>query len=173
MSRGDRKRAPSATWKRMQELITDDARYTVNLSADIADQVNLYLKEKNWTQKDLADALGKSPSEVSKWLQLGHNFTCRTIGKLSAALGKDIVATPLRYNSMNGQFLPFGEERSRAYVVARDPQSSAPISFDHVDSFFTPRFNYDAFFDQSLIFSSEPDGEVSAPTGSPSYAMAA
>ena len=120
MSRGNRKRASSPLWDKVVANITDDARYTVNLSNDIVDQIHLYLKQKDWSQKDLAEALGKSPSEISKWMQLGHNFTCRTIGKLSAAFGKDLVVTPLRYESMQGQLMPFGEERNRAYIITKN-----------------------------------------------------
>ena len=158
----------------MQDLITDDSRYTVNLSNDIVDQIHIYLNQKGWSQKDLADALGKSPSEISKWLQPSHNFTCRTIGKLSAAFGKDLVVTPLRYDSMKGKLLSFGEQRSRAYVATRDAyyqiEVEEQISFDNS----TPRYNFDiSKLFQGSIETNINNLETPAPVGSPSYAMAA
>ncbi|MBK8969134.1 MAG: helix-turn-helix transcriptional regulator [Lewinellaceae bacterium] len=42
-------------------------------------------------RRDLAAALGKSESEVSKWLAGAHNFTLKSIAKLEAVLGEDIL----------------------------------------------------------------------------------
>lgn len=173
MKRGERNRKPSPLWDRTVNAITDDARYTVNLSNDIVDQIHLYLKQKEWSQKDLADALGKAPSEISKWLQPGHNFTVRTIGKLSAALGKDIAITPLRYDSMNGILLPFGKERSEAYVQARTQQST--IITEHIPADDNqPRYNFDitSFLEES-IDTPVDNVEIPVSAGTPSYAMAA
>ncbi|MBC6994751.1 helix-turn-helix transcriptional regulator [Neolewinella lacunae] len=158
----------------MQELITDDARYTVNLANDIVDQIYLALQEKNWTQKDLADALGKSPSEISKWLQPSHNFTCRTIGKLSAVFGKDLVVTPLRYDSMNGQLLPFGQQRNRAYVAARNARFQGEVNEQPSAADSAPRYNFDiSELLQGRIETSIITEETPAPAESPNYAMAA
>lgn len=171
MKRGERKKVASPLWDKVIAGVTNDARYTVNLSNDIVDQIQLYLKQKNWSQKDLANALGKSPSEISKWLQPGHNFTVRTIGKLSAALGKDLVVTPLRYDSMNGSLLPFGSERSAAYVQAKQAtvvQEKIPAD-DNLS-----RYNFD--INELLQGSLETiidNVETPAPAGTPSYAMAA
>ena len=171
MNRGERKKVASPLWDKVIAGVTDDARYTVNLSNDIVDQIYLYLKQKNWSQKDLADALGKSPSEISKWLQPGHNFTTRTIGKLSAALGKDLVVTPLRYDSMNGNLLPFGSERSTAYVQAKQ----ATVVKEQVPVDNNPsRYNFDINeLLQADIETIIDNVETPAPAGTPSYAMAA
>ena len=45
----------------------------------IAARIDDALKAKNWTQKQLAEAMNKRPSEVTKWLSGTHNFTLETI----------------------------------------------------------------------------------------------
>lgn len=45
-------------------------------------------------QKDLAERMGKSPAEVSKWLSGLHNLTQQSIVKMEEALGADITITP-------------------------------------------------------------------------------
>jgi|GEM_PF-1341825 len=181
MKRGERNRAASPLWDRMVNTITDDARYTVNLSNDIVDQIHLYLKQKNWSQKDLADALKKSPSEISKWLQPGHNFTTRTIGKLSAALGKDLVVTPLRYDSMHGSLLPFGSERSARYrshvelmAGTTDILTQPNITIEIPDFDLNIGLNWAGAINETTINLEElTEATTDVTPGTPSYAMAA
>jgi transcriptional regulator with XRE-family HTH domain len=171
MKRGDRKIISSPLWDRTVNAITDEARYKVYLANDIVDQIHLYMKEKEWSQKDLAKELGKAPSEINKWLNPGHNFTIGTIGKLSAAFGKDMVVTPLRYDSMKGNLLPFGSERSAAYVQAKQAtvvQEQIPAD-DNLS-----RYNFDTNdLLQGRIETTIDNVETPAPAGKPSYAMAA
>ena len=64
----------------------------------ITEQIYDLLKAKNWTQKDLAKALGKSPAEISKWLSGTHNFTLKSITKIEVVFGTDIIVTPQQAN---------------------------------------------------------------------------
>lgn len=56
-------------------------------------RINQLLKEKGYTQKDLAKRLNKNPSEINKWLKGNHNLTLKTIAKLEAELGEPIIYT--------------------------------------------------------------------------------
>jgi len=58
---------------------------------DILDRVQALLDKKGMKRRDLAAALGKSESEVSKWLAGEHNFTLKSIAKLEAVLGEEIL----------------------------------------------------------------------------------
>jgi len=74
----------------------EETKRFVRKYGDIVVRVFQVLKEKGITQKMLADSMGKSPSEISKWLGGGHNFTLRSIARLEAELGEDIIYVPKR-----------------------------------------------------------------------------
>ena len=63
----------------------------VQMSADIVARIDLLLKEKNMTQRDLARKLGKSEAVVSRWITGFPNFTLRSLSQLSAALGEPLI----------------------------------------------------------------------------------
>jgi len=46
------------------------------------------------TQKEFAKKIGKSESEVSAWMTGRHNFTLKTLSKISSVFGADIVVIP-------------------------------------------------------------------------------
>ena len=60
----------------------------------IANRIYDILEAKGMTQKELARKLGKTETEVSRWLSGTHNLTLSTISKVSVALGEDIVIIP-------------------------------------------------------------------------------
>lgn len=68
-----------------------EVRIFVRKRTDFIVRVHQLLKEKGWTQKELAKKLGKTPSEVSKILTGDHNITFKTAAKLEAVLGAEIV----------------------------------------------------------------------------------
>lgn len=59
----------------------------------ISNRVYELLEEKAMSQKDLAKKLGKTETEVSRWLSGTHNLTIATIAKLSVALEDDLITT--------------------------------------------------------------------------------
>lgn len=71
--------------------IPADIHEEIDLSFAIVDRIHEILKRQNKTQKDLAIALGKSESEISKWMRGTHNFTTRTLAKISSVLGERII----------------------------------------------------------------------------------
>jgi transcriptional regulator with XRE-family HTH domain len=74
----------------------EESKIFVRKYGDIVVRVYQLLKEKGFTQKQLAGKLGKTPSEISKWLSGDHNFTLRSLVKLEAELGTDIIYIPKR-----------------------------------------------------------------------------
>lgn len=62
--------------------------------ADLIVRIHEIMNEKKITQKSLAEQLGKKPSEISKWLNGGHNFTLRSLAKLEAELGEPLLYIP-------------------------------------------------------------------------------
>lgn len=71
--------------------VSDDVRREVSLSFAIADRIADLLAQQGMTQKAFARKMGKSEPEVSAWLTGRHNFTLRTIARISSVLGTDIV----------------------------------------------------------------------------------
>ena len=82
--------------KRILDETPEDLRIFVRKHSDIVVRVHQLMREKGWTQKELAGKLEKTPSEISKWLSGEHNFTLRSIAKLEAELGAEIIYVPKR-----------------------------------------------------------------------------
>ena len=43
------------------------------------------------SQRELAKKTNKTEAEVSRWLSDTHNFTLRTLAKISLVLGEDLI----------------------------------------------------------------------------------
>ena len=84
--------------------IPKNIKQYVRLSMDIASQINLILKQENLSQKELANRLGKKESEISKWLSGNHNFTLKSLSKIEAVLGQQILFTR---EEIAKRFLPY------------------------------------------------------------------
>ena len=65
----------------------------VDLSMDIVDEIHRALEKKGWKQKELAQAIEKSPAEISKWISGLHNLTLKSIVKLEMALETQLIMT--------------------------------------------------------------------------------
>lgn len=89
----------------LQETPAEVAQFG-DKSMDIAHQIAAILKAKGWSQKKLADALGKKESEISKWLTGTHNFTLRSIAKMEAILKEDIIVAPMYWEEYKGMYAP-------------------------------------------------------------------
>jgi len=80
-------------------MITDWLNQNRNLEIDsfieknlaITEKVRLAMEAKGWKSQDLAKAMNKNPSEVSKWLTGMHNLTLKSIIKMELALGIDLM----------------------------------------------------------------------------------
>ena len=79
------------TLDEMLGTIPEAVMNEVDLSFQISDRINELMRQRGLTKKQFADALGRRPSEVTKWLSGQHNFTIATLGMLSAFFGKPIV----------------------------------------------------------------------------------
>ena len=78
----------------IRSTITPEMKLQMEMSVAIANHIYEILEAKGMTQKELAQKLGKTETEVSRWLSGTHNLTLSTICKISAALGEEIVIVP-------------------------------------------------------------------------------
>lgn len=79
----------------LRELLGDikpEERAEARLSFQISNRLDLLMQEKGLSKKQLADAIGKRPSEVTRWLSGEHNFTISTLAKLSTFFGQPIIS---------------------------------------------------------------------------------
>lgn len=78
----------------LRELLSDitpEERAEARLSFQISNRLDFLMKEKGLSKKQLADAIGKRPSEVTRWLSGEHNFTISTLAMLSSFFGQPII----------------------------------------------------------------------------------
>lgn len=71
--------------------ITLEERAEARLSFQISNRLDALMHEKGLSKKQLADAIGKRPNEVTRWLSGEHNFTISTLSRLSSFFGQPIV----------------------------------------------------------------------------------
>ena len=84
----------------------EKVREHVKISMDILDRINYLLNKKfEGKQKNLAENLGKSEAEVSKWFNGVQNFTTKTLIKLSLAFGEPIIAVCTHSEDENSTFV--------------------------------------------------------------------
>ena len=104
--------------ERIMSKTPEETKIFVRKYGDIVVRVYQILKEKGITQKELSERMGKTPSEISKWLSGEHNFTLRSIAKLEAELGTEIIHVP-RHDSFYVQ---------RGGQIKAEAPKSSPIS---------------------------------------------
>ena len=67
-----------------------EIKLMIDHSFAVVDRIDEIMRKKKISQRELAQLLGKSESEVSKWMRGTHNFTLKTIAKLEAVLDEPI-----------------------------------------------------------------------------------
>ena len=78
-------------FKSKVEQVSPEIMSEVQLSAGIIARIDMILKEKHMTQRDLAQKLGKNEAMVSRWTTGFPNFTLRTLTQISTALGEPLI----------------------------------------------------------------------------------
>lgn len=85
-------------FQQMTASVPKDIQAEIDLSFSISNEIYHLMQERGLTKKQFADALGKKPSEVTKWLSGQHNFTIRTLAMLSTFFGRPLIQTcPRKY----------------------------------------------------------------------------
>lgn len=83
--------------KLFQQILDETPQETkifVEKYDDLVVRINELLKEKSLSQKDFAENMGQKPSAISRWLNGSGNLTLRTIAKMEAELGEDLIQIP-------------------------------------------------------------------------------
>lgn len=80
--------------KRILDNTPKETRHFVRKQADIIVRINQLMKVKGFNQKQLAEEMGKKPSEISRMLKGEHNFTFKSLCHLESVLGESIFDIP-------------------------------------------------------------------------------
>ena len=89
----------------------------VDMCVAIANRVYDLLEERGMSQRDLARALGKTETEVSRWLSGTHNLTVATIAKMAAVLGDDIITAT---STIRHETFQYHDVATESTMVAED-----------------------------------------------------
>ena len=106
--------ATKSLFRQTLDEIPAETHIFIQKYTDILDRVQAILDSKGMKRRDLALALGKSESEVSKWLAGGHNFTLKSLAKLEAVLGEEIlVVVPSGSSTSNRRVAPSTKQQPK------------------------------------------------------------
>ena len=77
-----------------QEAINNiplEVQKETELTFAVSDRIHQLMTKQGITQKGLAKKMGKTETEISLWLSGQHNFTLKTLARISAVLGEDLI----------------------------------------------------------------------------------
>ena len=74
-----------------KRYLTPEIQKQVDMQVMIANRIYDLLEQKGMSQKDLALRLGKTETEISRWLSGTHNITMASLAKIAVALDDDII----------------------------------------------------------------------------------
>lgn len=78
-------------YRLMVAQVPPEIKAEINLSFEISNRIEQLMQEKGLSKKQFAEALGKRPCEVTKWLSGQHNFTVATLAMISTFFGQSVV----------------------------------------------------------------------------------
>lgn len=84
-------KATGDLFKECAAKVPNELKLEIGWSDAIAEKIAARLSEQGLTQKMFAKQMGKTEAEVSRWLSGTHNFTLRTISKISTVLNMNMI----------------------------------------------------------------------------------
>lgn len=90
MAKEKSKRFQGGLLKSLLDGMKEIERVQVETKFNLASNIESFLKNKGISKSEFAAKMGKSPSEISKWLSGKHNFTIDTLLEIAHALKVDI-----------------------------------------------------------------------------------
>lgn len=81
----------NSSFDNMLTSVPKDVQLEMDMEFAISNRINELMQKRGLSRLEFAQALGKRPCEVTKWLSGQHNFTIRTISMLSAFFGESLI----------------------------------------------------------------------------------
>ncbi|MCC6723276.1 MAG: helix-turn-helix transcriptional regulator [Saprospiraceae bacterium] len=119
-----------SAFDRISAKIPKETRVQVSKTLDIVERIQAILDAKGMSQKDLAAALDKNPSEISRWMTGLHNFELKTLVKIEETLSEEIF-TVIGHGRVTG-FLAQGSF-TLSTKIASLPEALHQQALDYVD----------------------------------------
>lgn len=82
--------------------VSPEVKKEMSWSASIVDRIDILLKEKGMTHRELAAKIGCNETQIVRWTKGFPNFTIATIAKLSVALGEDLINVNMKQPLVSG-----------------------------------------------------------------------
>lgn len=116
--------------------VPNDITIEIDLSFDIATKIDTILSNRKISQKDFAAMIGKKESEVSKWLKGTHNFTLRTIAKITDVLNEPIIEVAGKHIPNNEYIFiniidSFAVSKKSKPIAMQDKSDYTPVNLDN------------------------------------------
>lgn len=86
----------NAVLETIRQSTSPEVKLQVDLCVGIANRVYELLEQKGMNQKEFANKLGKTETEVSRWLSGTHNLTIATIAKMAVVLKDNLIGPTKR-----------------------------------------------------------------------------
>ena len=84
----------------IREETSPEMKKQMELSVAIANRIYAILEQRGLSQKEFSRMLGKTETEVSRWLSGMHNLTIGSIAKIATVLDEDIISVPDAISSL-------------------------------------------------------------------------
>lgn len=79
-------------FKEVVNNTTPEIKEEIRLTMGVSGRLDELMHKKGMSKVELAKALGKRPSEITRWLSGQHNFTLRTIAVLTTFFGESLIS---------------------------------------------------------------------------------
>ena len=84
-------RTINTDFNQMLASVPPEIQQEVDLELAISNRINDLMVTKGLSRLEFAQAIGKRPCEITKWLSGQHNFTVRTIALISAFFNEAVI----------------------------------------------------------------------------------
>ena len=114
-------KAEKHTSKIIQGLLEESSPVEMQqtrMKMHIAAKIDDTIQSKGWTRSKLATQLGKSRSEITKWLSGTHNFTVDTLTEVCYVLGIEMASLFVKRGKTKS-----ASQRKRDYGKVPNPSS--------------------------------------------------
>ncbi|MFN8429668.1 MAG: helix-turn-helix transcriptional regulator [Spirosomataceae bacterium] len=122
--------------ERILNNVPEETKIFTRWYGDLLVLIDQIMQEKGIKQKDLAEKMDKRPSEISKWLKGGHNFTLKSLAKLQSELGEELLNINVKLKQEKDNTIPMWQHKAEV------PRIRKPIHVAFVNPIIKKNSDY-------------------------------